>query len=134
MSGATKHDNGKPMVGLVSWVFLRGLAGVLTFGAKKYAAHNWRKGFVLSRPFDALQRHLWDFWNGEDLDQESGLHHLDHAACELMFLRELWEKRKDLDDRYKPEGEKDELKIGQSQPSRSRHAGRTRKTRIHSTR
>lgn len=103
MSGGTKHDIGKPMMGLISGVFLVGLAKVLTFGARKYAAHNWRKGIALSRAYDALQRHMVAFWDGEDLDQESGLPHLDHAACELMFIRETWERRKDLDDRYKQE-------------------------------
>jgi len=102
MSG-TKHDNGKPMMGLISGAFLTGLATVLTFGAKKYAAHNWRKGLAYSRVYDALQRHLVAYWAGEDMDPETGLSHLDHAACELMFLREFSETRKDLDDRYKKE-------------------------------
>ena len=55
---ALKFDYGKPMIGLISTIFTVGLAKVLTFGAKKYAAHNWRNGFVHSRPYDALQRHL----------------------------------------------------------------------------
>lgn len=100
MSG-TKHDQGKLQVGLVSQIFLMGLARVLTFGAKKYAAHNWRLGIEYSRLFDALQRHLWAWWAGEETDPESGESHLDHAACCLMFLRELSQTRKDLDDRYK---------------------------------
>lgn len=98
---AVKHDSGKIQIGLVSSVFLWGLARVLTFGAQKYAAHNWRKGIVYSRLFDALQRHLWAWWNGEENDPESGESHLDHAACCLMFLREMSEDRKDLDDRFK---------------------------------
>jgi hypothetical protein len=81
------------------------LARVLTFGAKKYAAHNWRKGIVYSRLFDALQRHLWAWWSGEEIDPESGESHLDHAACCLMFLREL-SLRPELDDRYKTVPEK----------------------------
>lgn len=102
---ALKFDSGKPQMGLISSKFLKGLAQVLTFGAKKYAAHNWRKGFTWSRPYDALQRHLNDFNDGHDLDEETGLPLLYHAACELMFLAELYEVRKDLDDRYKNEDE-----------------------------
>lgn len=98
---AVKHDVGKPQMGLISSIFLVGLANVLTFGAKKYAAHNWRKGFNLSRPYDALQRHLVAWNAGEDMDPESGLPHLDHAACELMFLRELSKTHQKLDDRFK---------------------------------
>lgn len=63
--------------------------------------HNWRKGIAYSRLFDALMRHLWAWWGGEETDPESGESHLDHAACCLMFLRELKEMRQDLDDRYK---------------------------------
>lgn len=98
---AVKFDAGKPMMGLISSKFLVGLAKVLTFGAKKYAAHNWRKGMAFSKAYNALQRHLVAFNDGEDLDVETGLCHLDHAACELMFLRELWELQPKHDDRYK---------------------------------
>jgi hypothetical protein len=100
MSGGTKHDQGKPQMGLMSQVFLMGLSRVLTFGATKYASHNWRKGIAYSRLFDALMRHLWAWWGGEEIDPESGECHLDHAACCLMFLREMREDRADLDDRY----------------------------------
>lgn len=95
-----KLDQGKMQIGLISGIFLFGLAKVLTFGAKKYAAHNWRNGIAYSRLFDALQRHLWAWWTGEETDPETGESHLDHAACCLMFLRELSQTRPGLDDRY----------------------------------
>lgn len=63
---------------------------VLTFGAKKYAPDNWRKvedGH--SRYYAALQRHLAAWRMGERNDPESGLTHLAHAACCLLFLIEL---------------------------------------------
>lgn len=104
-----KYDQGKPQFGLISSRFLRRLAEVLTFGAKKYAAHNWRKGMATSRYYDALQRHLTAWNDGEDLDPESGLPHLAHAACCLMFLSETVEVRPDLDDRYKHGKTGDEL-------------------------
>lgn len=37
-------------------------------GAKKYAAHNFRKGFPWSLCFDALMRHAWAAQRGEDYD------------------------------------------------------------------
>jgi hypothetical protein len=98
---ATKHDKDKHRLGLISSRFLLGLAEVLTFGAKKYVSHNWRNGFVLSRPYDALQRHLVAWNDGRDTDDESGLPTLYHAACELMFICELAETRPEFDDRYK---------------------------------
>jgi hypothetical protein len=99
-----KLDQGKAQMGLISGIFMYGLARVLTFGAKKYAAHNWRKGIAYSRLFDALMRHLWAWWMGEEIDPESGESHLDHAACCLMFLRELSQTRPELDDRFKISG------------------------------
>lgn len=98
----TKHDAGKPPMGLLSGIALRGLATVLGFGKGKYAAHNWRGGIAWSRLIDACVRHLFAFIDGEDIDPESGLPHIDHLACDVMFLQEFYRTRKDLDDRYKP--------------------------------
>lgn len=98
---AMKKDVGKLKYELVSVRFMRGMVHVLTFGATKYASHNWRLGFAWSRPYAALQRHLNDWWDGEDTDPETGVSHLYHAACELMFLAELMETRPELDDRFK---------------------------------
>lgn len=88
---------------LVDPLFNRTLAEVLTFGAQKYAAHNWRKGIEVSRLLDATQRHLSAFIDGQDLDPESGISHLGHAAFGLMASLWMLEHRPDLDDRYKPE-------------------------------
>ena len=40
--------------------------------------------------------------DGEDKDPESGLSHLAHAACCIMFLLEFEKTHPELDDRYKP--------------------------------
>jgi hypothetical protein len=82
-----------------SW--LLGVAEVLTFGEKKYAANNWRKGLSVSRLMDAAARHQASFNDGEDLDPESGKSHLYHASCCLMFASWMIKNRPDLDDRYK---------------------------------
>lgn len=100
----TKHDAGKPMMSLLSSKWLLGVAAVLTFGAKKYASHNWRKGLWNSKLMDAAGRHIAAFNDGEDVDPESGLSHLLHASCCLMFAYELSLTRPDLDDRYKAPG------------------------------
>jgi len=62
---------------------------------------NWAKGMETMRLFGALQRHLWAWHSGEDMDAESKLNHLDHALCELLFLRTMIERRPDLDNRHK---------------------------------
>lgn len=95
-----KNDQQKPRMDLIDPSFQRVLASVLTHGAEKYAAHNWRNGIDASRLYGALQRHLNAFWDGEDIDPESGLHHLGHAACELMFLYWTVEEKPEHDDRW----------------------------------
>lgn len=98
-----KHDGEKLRLDLISVPALMRTARVLTFGAKKYNDHNWRGGFNWSRLYGAALRHLMAHMNGEDKDPETGLSHLDHAACCLMFLQEHEENRLGKDDRYKQE-------------------------------
>jgi hypothetical protein len=99
---ALKFDGSKLPLHLLSTEAMNQTAAVLAFGAEKYAAHNWRKGFVWSRPLSAAMRHITAFNAGEDKDPESGLSHLAHAACCIMFLLEFEKTHKELDDRYKP--------------------------------
>lgn len=65
---------------------LEAIARVFGFGATKYADHNWRKRYEWSKSYDALQRHITAFWDGEDNDPESGLPHLGHAGFHLLVL------------------------------------------------
>jgi hypothetical protein len=99
--GAVKADTGKPALSLIPSSALFGMGAVLTFGAKKYAAHNWRKGMDWSRLLDALLRHTMAVVDGEDTDQETGLPHVYHAMCCLAFLGEYQAKSLGRDDRYK---------------------------------
>lgn len=101
LQAGTKFDSGKPMLDLIDPLAIEGLAAVLTFGAKKYAAHNWRGGLSYSRLIAALLRHLFAILRGEDIDPESGLPHVDHVGCCWMFLSNMMKTRKDLDDRHK---------------------------------
>jgi hypothetical protein len=100
---ALKFDQDKLPLHLLSTEAMNQTAAVLAFGAQKYAEHNWRKGFVWSRPLSAAMRHITAFNDGEDKDPESGLSHLAHAACCIMFLLEFEKTNKHLDDRYKPD-------------------------------
>jgi len=83
---ATKHDQDKPRMDLLPPEALIAVAEVLTYGANKYAAHNWRNGLNHSRMVAALLRHLMAYQTGEDADPESGLPHLAHMACNALML------------------------------------------------
>ena len=98
---AMKFDENKLPVNLLSTEALNQTAAVLKFGADKYAEHNWRAGFAWSRPLAAAMRHIMAFNDGEDKDPESGLSHLAHAMCCIMFVLEFEKTHRELDDRYK---------------------------------
>lgn len=95
-----KFDGDKTRMDLLDAGAIEQLAQVLTFGARKYAAHNWRKGISKSRLIAAALRHLFAYLAGDDKDPESGLSHVAHAMCCCMFLLGL-EHRDELDDRWK---------------------------------
>jgi hypothetical protein len=82
-------------------VSLLKLAEVAGFGARKYAAHNYLKGYAWSLSLDALHRHLWAFMSGQDLDEESGLPHMAHAAWHALALVSFMERGLGTDDRFK---------------------------------
>ena len=68
------------------WESVAELGRVFAFGERKYDDYNFRKGFKWSLAFDAMVRHAWLFWNREDRDSESGLHHMAHAAWQALVL------------------------------------------------
>lgn len=82
-----KHDSEKLRLDLLPWDALEPVARVLQFGAKKYDDDNWRKvPDQRRRYFAAALRHLSAWKRGEKIDPESGLPHLAHAACCVLFL------------------------------------------------
>lgn len=99
---AQKLDDGKPPMELLDTGALEQIARVLAFGAGKYATHNWRKGMEWSRLVGATLRHILAWNDGEDVDPESGLSHLAHAACDLMFLLNYERTGVGVDNRYSP--------------------------------
>lgn len=85
---AIKFDDGKIDWSLVPMESLEGMVKVLMFGAKKYSEWNWAEGggFKWSRVLSSTFRHLFAFMRGEDNDPESGLSHIYHAQCNMLFM------------------------------------------------
>jgi hypothetical protein len=88
-----KFDAGKLDYTLVPWDGLEEIVKVLEFGAKKYARENWRyvEG-AEQRYLAAAIRHLVAYQIQQPTDEETGISHLAHAGCCLLFLLAL-EKR-----------------------------------------
>ena len=98
---AVKFDSDKLQWDLFPFDLAEDELRVWMFGAKKYSAHNWRKGMPMSRGFNALMRHLTAYMNGEDNDPESNYSHLAHAACCLKMMQHTEKHHPELDDRRK---------------------------------
>ena len=100
-SKGKKHDSSKLRTDLLPVQPLLDVAAVLTFGADKYGDRNWEQGIAWSRCYGAALRHLLAWQSGATKDDESGLNHLAHAACSLLFLLEYSRTHNELDDRPK---------------------------------
>ena len=82
-----KFDNDKPQWSLMPWKALSQVVDVLTYGARKYAPDNWKKvPNARQRYIDAGFRHFTAYASGEKTDNETGMSHLAHAMCCLLFL------------------------------------------------
>lgn len=87
-SKAMRFNTGKPQLSymLEADVAMKGMCAAFEFGAKKYARGNWKSGLNPNEIVDSLLRHLMSYQNGEVLDLESGLPHIDHITCNAVFL------------------------------------------------
>lgn len=69
-------------------------------GARKYGRHNYRViGVRGSVYYDATLRHVTAWWEGEDLDPDSGINHISKAIASLVVLRDAMMQNKFVDDR-----------------------------------
>lgn len=78
------------------------LGEVFGYGAKKYGNWNWAEyagEWSDQQLIGSTLRHLMAYQAGEDIDPESGLTHLAHAAANAMMLLELKINNKGTDDR-----------------------------------
>lgn len=102
IDGSGKRLNaGKLQMDLVPPSAMRSLARVMGYGASKYSKWNWKKGMSHSVVYACLLRHIFAWYEGEDVDPESGLSHLDHVMANAAFLVEYNETFKQGDDRFK---------------------------------
>lgn len=84
-----KFDSGKLRYSLLPAGTVDAVLRVLEFGATKYAPDSWQSvPNARQRYSDALMRHMSAWHGGENIDVETGLHHLAHVLCNASFL--LW--------------------------------------------
>jgi hypothetical protein len=84
-----KDDHGKLRWDLIPIKPLKEIAKVYNFGLKKYSENSWQNlPNARSRYYAAAKRHLEDWWDGDLVDEESGLHPLAHTIWNLICL--IW--------------------------------------------
>jgi len=94
MKEGMKFDTGKLRWDLLPIECVEDVVKVLTMGAAKYADNNWQQvENANERYYAALLRHLSQWRKGEVTDQESGLPHLAHVLCNVIFLQWLEKQR-----------------------------------------
>lgn len=85
--GGVKFDQDKEVRwDLMPWDALEEIAKVLNAGSKKYGDRNWEKGMAYGRLIRATIGHVTDWARRRDVDSETGLSHLAHAGCCILFL------------------------------------------------
>lgn len=97
-----RDNQGKPRIDLAPSDAMIHVGKVLAMGAEKYNEHNWEHGMAYSKVIASLERHLKKFEAGLDIDDESGLHHIDHVLCNALFLSRYVRAFPEKDDRFIP--------------------------------
>lgn len=105
---SVKDTNPKDAVGTKKWrqyctvptTILWELGVAMLEGARKYGRHNYRIAGVRASVYvDAAKGHIDQWWEGEDIDEESKLNHITKAVASLVVLRDAMIQNKWVDDR-----------------------------------
>lgn len=96
----TIYGKAKPAISLIPAPSLVHIADAFRDGANKYGPANWRNDPVSVTTYaDAALRHLFAWFDGEETAEDSGVHHLAHAAACLCILMDAQEQHSLVDDR-----------------------------------
>lgn len=97
----TAFGEAKPKLSDTPTIGIREMGRVFTMGAGKYGRFNWREHAVSSSVYyDAAQRHLMAWFDGEDRDPESGLPHLAHVMACVNIIMDAEDRGKLNDNRF----------------------------------
>lgn len=105
MSTNPKGEVGKtkPQLHLIPRASLVEQAAALKCGKDKYGEANWRLNQVSQSTYiSAMLRHIAAVQDGEDLDPESGAHHLGHVMASCAIILDARKCGTLIDDRILP--------------------------------
>lgn len=102
--GSLRFNKGKPEFSHLSPDFILELMKTMTSANSKYPYLNYTLKQDIRTASDSLMRHFLSFQNGDDIDAESGCHHLAHVAINAMIMFEnLKDFGDEVDTRYSKE-------------------------------
>lgn len=98
---ALRFNEGKPELSYLLTFpdALKAFAKICMYGANKYERGNYLRGATVTQQIDSLMRHLSSYYNGEDIDPESGEPHVGHVVWNALQLAQMALTRPDMDDR-----------------------------------
>lgn len=99
----TRIGSTKPPVSAIPPVAILQLGQAMKDGRTKYGPMNWRDDPVTASVYyDAAQRHVMSWWDGEDYAADSGVHHLAHAMACFAIVLDAMQQGTLTDDRATP--------------------------------
>lgn len=109
MSKALRYNKGKRRWRNIPLYLFEPVIEVGEFGEIKHTVEgeegtlNYLKGLSVTETLESIIRHVKSFQSPHesDLDKESGLNHILHAAWNCIALYETLQRHPELDDRYK---------------------------------
>ena len=103
-----KADAGKLELDLVPTQILKDIAQIRMYGNAKYGdPDNWKQ-VELRRYINALLRHTLAFLeDNNSVDDESGIEHYKHMACNMAFICHMMKEKKPIIRKHKMDCEYD---------------------------
>ena len=98
-NGGLRFDEGKARYDLLPAEAMDALAQHYAKGAAKYESRNWERGMAMCKCFAALMRHGWSWMRGEDIDPETGSHHMIAVAWNAIAIFTYYSRGVGIDDR-----------------------------------
>lgn len=95
-------DEKKPRISLIPRSAIWATAEAFTYGASKHGDFSWKENsHTLTQMLDKALRHISQFSDGQDFDDDSKLLHLGSACADLCIAIDIFTNYKGLDDRFK---------------------------------
>lgn len=95
-SGAIRNKLDDVRYDLISSIALKRTAATYASGAERYGDNNWRKGIPFSNLLNHVIKHIFDYLEGVETDEDS----LAHACWGLMALMEQESEHPEMNDLY----------------------------------